>query len=233
MNISDFVKELDKLKINYSEEQLSQLERYYQLLIEYNKVMNLTGITEKDSVYLKHFYDSLTLAKVVDLNNVNTLCDIGSGAGFPGIVIKIFYPNLNVMLVDSLNKRINFLKIVIEQLGLDKISACHSRIEDFARINRESYDIVTARAVAPLNILLEYSIPMLKNNAYFIAMKGKEEDLSIYENALNILNSKISQIEKFKLPYENSNRTIYKILKNKKNSDKYPRKYLDIKKNPL
>lgn len=233
MNINNFIDYLEKLGIKYTNCQLNQLEMYYEILIEYNKVMNLTGITNKEDVYLKHFYDSLTISKIIDLNNYNSLCDIGTGAGFPGIVLKIFYPNLKVTLIDSLNKRINFLNDVIQKLKLTNIEAIHCRIEEYAKINREKYDIVTSRAVAPLNILLEYAIPIVKSGKYFIAMKGKEENEELYHNAIKILQSEICNICKFKLPIENSERTLYKIKKNNKTSTKYPRKYIEIKKKSL
>ena len=155
MNLNLFLDELKKLNINPNEKQLDQLHKYFELLVEYNKVMNLTGITEEEEVYLKHFYDSITLVRVVDLNNVSSLCDIGTGAGFPGMVLKIIFPELEVTLVDSLNKRIEFLKIVINELGLNKIEAIHARAEEYAIKNKEKFDVVTARAVAALNILLE------------------------------------------------------------------------------
>ncbi len=154
MSEKEFVEELKKININITELQLNQLNKYYELLVEWNKVMNLTGITEKKDVYLKHFYDSLTLSKIVNLNNYSSLCDIGTGAGFPGMVLKIVYPNLNVTLVDSLNKRINFLNEVIKKLELTKIETVHSRIEEF----KGSFDIVTARAVSQLNILSSFKI---------------------------------------------------------------------------
>ncbi len=155
MTISEFIEELKKLNIEPTEEQLNQLNKYYELIVEYNKVMNLTGITEKEQVCLKHFYDSLTIAKVIDLNKEETLCDIGTGAGFPGIVLKILFPNLKITLIDSLNKRIEFLKIVIKELNLNNIEAIHTRAEEYAKDNIEKFDVVTSRAVAPLNILLE------------------------------------------------------------------------------
>ena len=167
MNQSKFIIEVEKLGIEVTDEKLKKLERYYELLIEYNKVMNLTGITKKEDVYLKHFYDSLTLVKVIDLNSIDSLCDLGSGAGFPGIVLKIFYPNLKITLIDSLNKRINFLNIVINELDLKDITAIHTRIEDYAKINKEKYDVVTARAVAQTNILLELGINLVKIGKYF------------------------------------------------------------------
>ena len=232
MNLSLFLEELKKLNINLTDKQLDQLHKYFELLVEYNKVMNLTGITEEEDVYLKHFYDSTTLVRVVDLNNISSLCDIGTGAGFPGMVLKIIFPELEVTLVDSLNKRIEFLKIVINELGLKKIEAIHARAEEYAIKNKEKFDVVTARAVAALNVLLEYSIPLVKVNGYFVAMKGKNE-LEDASNALKVLSSKIEVIDNFLLPIENSNRTLIKVKKEAKTASKYPRKFADIKKKPL
>lgn len=226
MNQDRFILELSKLNINITDLQLKQLERYYELLVEYNKVMNLTGITIKEEVYLKHFYDSLTIAKVINLNNYETLCDVGTGAGFPGLVLKIIYPNLKVTLLDSLNKRLNFLDIVIKELNLKDIETVHSRAEEY----NKQFDITVARAVAPLNILLEYCIPLTKINGYFIAMKGKNEEAT---NALKELNSEIIETNSFLLPVEQSNRTIIKIKKTKETNKKFPRKYSEIKKRPL
>lgn len=233
MTESEFIKYVEDLGITCDDDKLSRLNKYYEMLVEYNKVMNLTGITDKNQVYLKHFYDSLTIAKVINLNEYNTLCDIGTGAGFPGLVIKILYPHLKVTLVDSLNKRINFLNDVIKELGLTVIETVHARIEDYAHNNKDRFDIVTARAVAPLNILLEYAIPITKVKSYFIAMKGKVEEEYIYNNALRVLNSEVEEIKEFKLPIENSDRTIYKIKKTSKINGKYPRKPSEIKKNML
>ena len=226
MNQNKFIEELKKIDISINELQLKQLERYYELLVEYNKFMNLTGITIKEEVYLKHFYDSLTIAKVIDLNQYDTLCDVGTGAGFPGLVIKIIYPNLKITLLDSLNKRLNFLNIVIKELNLKDIETIHIRAEEY----KKQFDIVVARAVAPLNILLEYCIPITKVNGYFIAMKGKNEEAN---NALKELNSEIIETNSFLLPIEQSNRTIIKIKKIKETNKKFPRKYSEIKKNPL
>lgn len=232
MNLNLFLEELKKLNINLTDKQLEQLHKYFELLVEYNKVMNLTGITEEEDVYLKHFYDSITLVRVVDLNNISSLCDIGTGAGFPGMVLKIIFPELEVTLVDSLNKRIEFLKIVINELGLKKIDAIHARAEEYAIKNKEKFDVVTARAVAALNVLLEYSIPLVKVNGYFVAMKGKNESEDA-SNALKVLSSKIEVIDNFLLPIENSNRTLIKVKKEAKTASKYPRKFADIKKKPL
>ena len=233
MTENEFIKYIKDLGITCNDDKLNKLNKYYEMIVEYNKVMNLTGITDKKQVYLKHFYDSLTIAKSIDLNEYNTLCDIGTGAGFPGLVIKIFYPHLSVTLVDSLNKRINFLNDVIKELGLKNIITVHARIEDYAHNNKDRFDIVTARAVAPLNILLEYAIPITKVKSYFIAMKGKIEDETTYNNALKVLKSVVEDIKKFKLPIENSDRTIYKIKKSSKINGKYPRKPSEIKKNML
>ena len=234
MTISEFIEELKKLNIEPTQKQLEQLNRYYELIVEYNKVMNLTGIIEKEQVYLKHFYDSLTIAKVIDLNKEETLCDIGTGAGFPGIVLKIIFPNLKITLIDSLNKRIEFLKIVIKELNLENIEAIHTRAEEYAKENIEKFDVVTSRAVAPLNILLELSIPLLKINKYFISYKGNiSREIIESENALKQLDSKIDKIEEFELPKENSNRTIIKIKKINKTNKKYPRKFSEIKKKTL
>ena len=230
---NEFIKYIEELGVICDDDKLNKLKKYYEMLVEYNKVMNLTGITEKKQVYLKHFYDSMTIVRAINLNDYNTLCDIGTGAGFPGLVIKIFYPHLSVTLVDSLNKRINFLSDVIKELGLTDIETVHARIEDYAHNNKDKFDIVTARAVAPLNILLEYAIPITKVSSYFIAMKGKTEDETTYNNALKVLNSEVKEIKEFKLPIENSDRTIYKIIKISKTNGKYPRKPSEIKKNEL
>ena len=234
MEINEFINEVRKLQINIDDDILDKLEKYYNLLIKYNEVMNLTGITEKKQVYLKHFYDSLCISKVIDLNEEQSLCDVGSGAGFPGIVLKIFYPHLKITLLDSLNIRIEFLNIVIKELNLDNIEAIHVRAEEYAQQNREKFDIVTSRAVANLNTLLELSIPMVKINKYFIPLKANvDEELENSKNALNKLNSKIIKTERFLLPIENSNRTILKIQKMDKTSKLFPRKYSEIKKKPL
>lgn len=234
MTISNFIEELKKLGIEPTKEQLDQLNKYYELLVEYNKVMNLTGITEINQVYLKHFYDSLTISKVIDLKKEEKLCDIGTGAGFPGIVLKILFPNLKITLIDSLNKRIEFLKIVIKELNLKDIEALHTRAEEYAKNNIEKFDVVTSRAVAPLNILLEYGIPLLKVNKHFIAYKGIiSQEIIESENALQKLNSKIEKIEEFILPIEQSKRTILLIKKEKTTNKKYPRKNSEIKKKPL
>lgn len=233
MNLDNFILECNKLGIEINDDQIKKLDKYHELLVEYNKVMNLTGITEKEEVYLKHFYDSLTIVKTIDLKEETSLCDIGTGAGFPGLVLKIIFPNLKVTLLDSLNKRVEFLKVVIADLKLDDIEVIHARAEEYALKNRNKFDITTARAVAHLSILLEYAIPMTKENKYFIALKANvNEELSEINNALLKLNTNLVKKEEFDLPIENSKRTIVMFKKNKDNI-KFPRKNSEIKKNRL
>ena len=211
MNKELFIEELSKLNVTLSKKQLEQLDKYYELLIEWNEKINLTRITEYEDVYLKHFYDSLTIAKVVDLSTKQTLCDVGTGAGFPGVVLKIVYPNLKITLVDSLQKRVNYLNEIVKELGLENIHAIHSRGEDF----KETFDVVTARAVANIEKLVTYTMHLVNKNGIFVAMKGNidEELTSQVEQKLN-KKYKIEQIEKFLLPIENSNRSLI-VIKNK------------------
>ncbi len=232
MNLDVFKDEVSKLGIKYTDDMLEKLEKYYELLISYNEKMNLTAITEKEDVYLKHFYDSLTIVKVIDLNSINSVCDIGTGAGFPGIVLKIFFPNIELTLVDALNKRINFLETTVLKLNLTNVTCVHARAEEYALKNREKFDLVTARAVASLPVLLEYCLPLVKVSGYFVAMKGSE-DISLAGNALNKLSGEIDINNKFLLPFENSNRTLIRVKKINKTDKKFPRKFSEIKKRPL
>ena len=233
MTQSNFIEELKKINIEVTDEQLDKLNRYYELLVKYNEVMNLTAITEKNDVYLKHFYDSLTLNKIIDLKQVDTLCDLGSGAGFPGIVIKILFPNIKMTLVDSLNKRVNFLNDVIKELDLQDIEAIHSRIEEYALDHEEEYDVVTARAVASLNVLLELGSRLVKVGKYFISMKGNILNEPDYTNAMKKLNLVEENKIEFDLPIENSRRTLIKIKKISITPKLFPRKYNMIKNKPL
>lgn len=225
MNIEVFKEEVEKLGISLTDEQLNQLALFYQLLLSWNEKMNLTRITNQEEVYLKHFYDSLTLYKEIKLETVDTLCDVGSGAGFPGIVLKIVFPNLDITLIDSLQKRVNYLNEIIKELKLSNIRAIHTRCEDYARVNREKYEVVTARAVANLKVLSELCLPLVKENGYFIAMKGKAtEELDEAKAMIGTLGGKIEHINEFNLPLEESNRTLIKIKKEKKTDKIYPRK---------
>lgn len=225
MNIEVFKEEVEKLGISLTDEKLNQLALFYQLLLSWNEKMNLTRITNQEEVYLKHFYDSLTLYKEIKLETVDTLCDVGSGAGFPGIVLKIAFPNLDITLIDSLQKRVNYLNEIIKELKLSNIRAIHTRCEDYARVNREKYEVVTARAVANLKVLSELCLPLVKENGYFIAMKGKAtEELDEAKAMIGTLGGKIEHINEFNLPLEESNRTLIKIKKEKKTDKIYPRK---------
>ena len=233
MNKQKFIDELLKLNIEISDIQLEKLEKYYEILERENKLYNLTAITEKESVFLKHFYDSLTIVKIIDLND-ESLCDLGTGAGFPGMVLKIMFPNLKITLIDATLKKCNFLEKVIKELNLENIKVINARVEEYAKIEREKYDIVTARAVAPLKHLLEYGIPLLKVNGTFIAMKGNiNDELNGIENYENKLKIKQNKRIDFQLPIESSNRTLISFIKLEKTDIKYPRKYSEIKKKSL
>lgn len=217
--------ELEKLGINLTDKQKEQLEIYKDFLIEYNKHTNLTRIIDENDIYLKHFYDSLTIVKYIDLSNKKTLLDIGTGAGFPGMVLKIVYPNLEVTLLDSNNKKITFLKQLSEKLNV-KVNAIQARSEEYIKEKREYFDVVTSRAMANLRVLLELSIPYVKINGNFIAMKANaSEELKEAGNTHEKLGAKLSSINEFELIKENSKRTIIVYDKINKTDIKYPRKY--------
>lgn len=211
MTEAEFIEQIKKLGLFPTKEQLKKLNQLYEMMIEENKVVNLTRIVKKDDVYLKHFYDSLTIVKVCDFSKIETLCDVGTGAGFPGLVLKIFFSDVKITLVDALQKRVNYLNKVINVLGLEKIEAMHIRAEDLAK-KENRYDIVTARAVANLSKLLSWTMPLVKKDGSFIAMKGNvSEELNI---AIPIIKNKNYILEKkveFNLPKENSVRTILKV----------------------
>lgn len=234
MEIDEFIIELSKIGININEEQLKKFEQYFNMLISSNKKMNLTGIIAKKEVYLKHFYDSATLYKAIDLNEIDSLCDIGTGAGFPGLVLKILFPNLKVTLVESLHKRTIFLEQVVQELKLDYVEIYNERAEEFAKKNREIFDIVTSRAVSNLSILMEYSVPMVKVGGYFIPMKAKvKEELEQINNEMRMLNVELQKLIIFNLPNEGSSRTLVPFLKKKRTSLKFPRQYSLMKKKRL
>lgn len=231
MEFNNILKEID---VVLSEKQLNQFKIYYEFLVEYNQVVNLTAITEEEEVYIKHFYDSMLLSKIVDLKNIDTLCDVGAGAGFPSIPLKILFPHLKITIVDGLDKRIKFLGLLCEKLEIDGVNLVHGRAEDYVKEHRESFDLVTARAVARFNILNELCIPLVKVGGYFVSMKGKNALEEISEgNSLSILNSKIVKQEEYLLPKEDSKRVLILIEHFKECHKKYPRSYAAIKKNPL
>ena len=231
MTKEQFINELTKLNINITEEQLNKLNKFYQLLITWNEKINLTTITKESDVYLKHFYDSLTLIKVIDLNHDLKVLDVGTGAGFPGIVLKIVFPNLKVTLLDSLNKRINYLNEIIKELDLKDIETICARAEDYTKVHHEEYDLIVSRAVAHLKILSEITFQSIKAHGYLVAMKGNAlDEIKESQDMISKLNGKISVIEEFNLPKEESIRTLIKIEKLGSTNNKYPRKYSEIKK---
>lgn len=234
MNKKIFIEELKKIGLELTEEQLNSLDIYCKYLLEYNSHTNLTAIKEEEQVYLKHFYDSLTFIKAIDLTNINNLIDVGTGAGFPGMVLKIIYPNVEVTLLDSNNKKITFLQELSKKLNLDKINFFHGRAEDFCQKNRESFDVVTARAVSNMTTLTELCMPLTKVGGYYIPMKGSnEEEVKDSLDAIEILGGIVRENIKFNLPIENSGRQIIKIEKVKNTPKEYPRRYEKIIKTPL
>ncbi|WP_347321215.1 16S rRNA (guanine(527)-N(7))-methyltransferase RsmG [Rossellomorea sp. RS05] len=228
MNINEFQAGLEEKGISLSSEQLAQFEKYHELLVEWNEKMNLTAITDKEEVYLKHFYDSISAAFYVDFNSITSLCDVGAGAGFPSIPIKICFPHLHVSIVDSLNKRITFLNHLSDQLGLENTHFHHDRAETFGKNkdHREAYDMVTARAVARMSVLSELCLPLVKKGGYFVAMKAASvnDEMEKAKKAITTLGGKTEQVDSFLLPEENSERTIVQIKKVKDTPNKYPRK---------
>lgn len=230
MNKEEFIEKVKELGIEVSEDKLNLLNKYYSLLIEWSEKINLTAITKEKDVYLKHFYDSLTLIKEIDLTKNIKLCDVGSGAGFPGIVIKIFFPQLKVVLVDSLQKRVNYLNLVINELKLSDIEAVHYRMEDYSKEHEEEFDYITARAVANLGVISEISVRALKVNGHLVFMKGNcDEELDNFLKYSDNLGLKLINANKFTLPFEESNRSLINFEKVAKTNNKYPRKNEIIK----
>lgn len=234
MNKEEFIREVEKLGIKVTKKNLEQLEIYCEYLLEYNKHTNLTAIKTKEEVYLKHFYDSLALCKVIDLTKEESLLDIGSGAGFPGMVLKIFFPNLKVYLVDSNNKKTKFLEELKIKLNVNNLEVINNRIEKLYDLFLNKIDIVTARAVTNLTILSELAIPIVKKDKYFIAMKGNAtEEINESRYAINYLNCQIETIDNFELFNNFGHRTIIKIKKIKESERKSIRSYDKIIKKPL
>ncbi len=238
-----FEEKLAGFGIGLSDKQYEQFIRYYEILIEWNKVMNLTAITEYDEAVVKHFLDSLSLVKALDINaelaknSGLSLIDVGTGAGFPGIPLKIAFPELNITLLDSLNKRVGFLNTVIEELGLTGITAVHGRAEDYAKKGklRECFDICVSRAVANLSTLSEYCLPYVKVGGRFIAYKSEKtaEEINAAQKALDELGGKIESSSEFVLPGTDLYRTLIVIEKIKATPNKYPRKAGTPSKEPL
>lgn len=234
MDINEFKNKLEEIEIFLSEDQLEKFEIYYNFLIEENEKYNLTAITDKKEVFYKHFYDSIAISKYYNFDN-QKICDVGSGAGFPSIPLKIVYNNLNVVIVDALGKRINFLKQLSEKLQLSNVECVHARAEEYASVARESFDCVTARAVAALPILCELCIPLVKEQGIFFVPKGSmgyaEKDEA--QNALKVLGCKEVESFSYELPFDYGERTCFVFKKIKATHKKYPRNFGQIKKKPL
>lgn len=238
----EFKNILNKIDISLSEKQYEQFEKYFEILVEWNKFMNLTGITQYNDVMIKHFADSIILKKAIDdinkeagkdivnidLNSNIKIIDVGTGAGFPGLPLKIAFENTEMVLLDSLNKRVKFLNEVIDLLGITGINAIHSRAEDAAKNvdYREQFDLSVSRAVANLSTLVEYCLPFVKNGGYFIAYKSGDidDECNNSRNAINILGGKLVKIHRFRLPETDIDRSFVVIQKIKNTSKKYPRK---------
>lgn len=227
-NTLQFEKDLKAMNITLSEKQIEQFLIYYEMLVEWNEVMNLTAITEYEEVMKKHFLDSITLNQAFDVTKECSVIDVGCGAGFPGLALKIAYPNLKITLLDSLNKRINFLNAVIEKLGLTDIETVHGRAEDFAKAGklRETFDVAVSRAVANLSTLSEYCLPYVKVGGYFIPYKSEKvrEEIEAAGKALSILGGSLEKKIEFTLPDTDYYRNLLLIKKNKPTPNKYPRK---------
>ena len=223
-----FESKLNELGINLTDKQKQQFDKFYELLVEWNKVMNLTGITEYEEVNEKHFVDSLSIVKAIDMESLQSIIDVGTGAGFPGIPLKIAFPHLKVVLLDSLNKRINFLNEVISELELTDIKTIHGRAEDYAKQTeyREKFDLCVSRAVANLSTLSEYCLPYVSVNGLFIPYKSGEidEELENSKKAVKVLGGKIENVVKFQLPGTEIGRSFVKVRKITNTNKKYPRK---------
>jgi len=234
MNKEEFIRICkSELNIEISEEVFTKLKKYHEMLVLWNQKFNMTTILEEKEVLLKHFYDSLCLVKAVELND-HTLCDVGTGAGFPGLVLKIIFDNLKITLVESNGKKCNFLKEVIKELDLKNIEVINQRAEEYAIKNIEKFDIVTMRAVSDLRIIAELGLPMLKIDGIFCPLKahiGNEIEKS--QNIINLLGGKLESIINYELPIENSTRTIPIIKKEKSSKEGFPRNYSRIVKQPL
>ena len=237
MNQDQFVEALKEKGIELTPEQLQQFNQYFELLVEWNEKMNLTAITDQPSVYLKHFYDSISMAFYVDFSNGQSICDVGAGAGFPSIPLKICFPQLKVTIVDSLNKRIQFLTHLAEQLGLTEVNFVHARAEEFGQnpVYRERFDMVTARAVARLSVLSELCVPLVKKGGQFVAMKAAaaQDELKDAKKALATLGAEKEEEYTFTLPVEESERSLFVFNKVKSTPKKYPRKPGVPNKTPL
>lgn len=232
MTFKDHVKDL--MGIELSKVQENQFEQYFQFLVEYNQITNLTRIVEKEEVYYKHFFDSLFIAASVDMNQVKSICDMGSGAGFPSLPLKIVYPHLSVTIIDSLNKRIVFLEKLVKLLHLDRVSLVHDRVELYAIKHQASFDLVTARALGDLSMIAEMGLPMTKVGGLFLGLKGSnyEDEFNQAQKGIELLGGKISFVKHQEIPHDFGHRVIIGIQK-EKHAEGYPRTFAQMTKKPL
>lgn len=232
MNFKEDVKK--HLGYVLSDEQLNQLGIYYTFLVEYNHITNLTRITDEQDVFYKHFYDSMSMHLAVDMTTINKMCDMGSGAGFPSIPLKIMYPHLKITIIDALGKRITFLEQLIDRLKLDHVTLVHDRVEQFAVQNQHIFELVTARAFGHLSMMLEMAMPMLVVDGIFVAMKAQnyQDELNEAKNATSIMKSSIERIVTFELPHNYGFRSNIVFRKNE-HVKGYPRHFSQISKKPL
>lgn len=234
MKIDEFIIKVQKLGLEVTDEKLNKLKKYSEFLQEYNKHTNLTAIKSTDDIYLKHFYDSLTLTKVIDLKECQTLLDFGTGAGFPGMVLKIFFPELQITLLDSNNKKTKFLEELKEKINVDNLIIINKRVEELNKTHLNYFDIVTARAVTNMPVLAELALPLVKKDKYFIAMKGSnQEEIEEGKYAINVLNGEIIKVENFELSKDTGYRNIVLVKKIKETNPLNLRPYEKIIKKPL
>lgn len=230
MNREEFIKETKKLGINITEEVMNKFDTYINFLIEYNEHTNLTAIKDYESILLKHFFDSLMLEHYFDFKNTKRILDIGTGAGFPGMILAIMHPEVEVTLLDSNNKKLKFLELLAEKINVKNIKIVHERAEDYVNRERQKFNVVTSRAVSDLEILSELSIPFLKIGGYFIPLKGKiDDELNRSKEIIKLLGGNIKNIFNYELIKENSTRNIILIEKVSETPNKYPRNYSQIK----
>jgi 16S rRNA (guanine527-N7)-methyltransferase len=237
MQVETFRRQVEERGIMINDGQMEQFEKYFQLLVEWNEKINLTAITDKEEVYEKHFFDSIAASFFFDFSKVETLIDIGAGAGFPSLPIKILFPHLKVTIIDSLRKRITFLELLMDHLGLSDVTCLHGRAEDFGVMTeyREQFDLATARAVARLNVLAEYCVPFVRIGGYFLALKGADgrQELKEANKSIQSLGAKEFQVDTLHLPADEAERTIIQLQKKSSTPKKYPRKAGTPAKKPI
>lgn len=232
-----FIDEIKNINISLSEKQVNQFNEYIDILLEWNEHINLTAITNVNEILMKHFYDSLVFSQFITLDNDISIMDVGTGAGFPGVPLKIVFPDIRLTLLDSLRKRTDFLQFLCKKLSLDSVTILNGRAEKFGReaLHRDQYHYVVSRAVAPLRILSEFCLPFVKNNGLFISFKGPDIDTELQDalHAIDVLGGKVEDIKSITLPYQNDKRTLIMIRKVNMTPEKFPRREGIPAKRPL